>query len=192
MMSPAKEETNQALRAAVSLADRRVYRRTFEGIFLELELPAEVKATLRGLGVDPDHLVEEYPLTAWQGTLSAIHADLAKTRGEDQAWRELGRRYLLGFVKTTVGAAVAGASDELPTERMLARFPRMLALAREDIVCEVHCLAERDWQMTFHSPNPQPMFMLGVVESLFFARHVAVRVEVSDLGLDVFTLRMRW
>jgi uncharacterized protein (TIGR02265 family) len=192
MMGTAKEETTQAMRAAVSLADRRVQRRTFEGLFLELELTAEMRATLGALGVDPDDLAEEYPLTAWQQTLVAIHAELARTRGEDQAWRELGRRYLLGFVKTTVGSAVAGSSDELPIERMLARFPRMLALAREDMVCEVQCLAERDWKMTFASPNPQPMFMVGVVESLFFARHVAARVEVADLGQDVFTLRMRW
>ena len=57
--------------------ERRVPRRSFEGLLLELSpegsLPPALAAELAAAGLDPSNLRDDYPLATWQDVLSAVH-----------------------------------------------------------------------------------------------------------------------
>ena len=127
--------------------ERRVPRRSFEGLLLELSpegsLPPALAAELAAAGLDPSNLRDDYPLATWQDVLSAVHRHRLNGRDPDLVWRELGQFYSQGFLRTAIGAEETVVND-LRAEAAEAERERQESLAgMEAKIAEADLTAER-------------------------------------------------
>lgn len=95
----------------------------FEARFLHgLDTPGELAAALAEIGVDLADLAPRYPSTVWTAAIDLARSYLYATAPSiETADRELGRKFLAGFLRTVPGRLLAAVLPFMTAHSLLLR-----------------------------------------------------------------------
>lgn len=100
----------------------------FEGLYVRgLKPTGAFKEKLRAKGFDLDRQQASYPLKVWTDCLDVSSAELYPGLVREQAWEQLGRRFIEGYFDTLVGAVIRTALPFLTPKLFVNRAPRFIS-----------------------------------------------------------------
>lgn len=167
--------------------------RAFEGLFLRaLEIQGPAREAVLRAGFDPDHPQEKYSVQVWNQTRVAVCEVMFPQLPLEEAQRTLGRLFTEGFARTVVGRVLATAAPMLGAERVLARIPFYLRVAREDVEVTMEALGPRNWRATFEEEAPMPPFVCGALEAILTLTRQEGRAQVIAQEGRKFVVDIRW
>lgn len=169
-----------------------VARRSFEGLF-DHGLPDDpwLRARLRALGYDRDHPRDAYPVAVWQSAVKVAAAHVFPELPQDEALRQVGHAFVHGFSRTLVGEILARAAAVLGPERVLARVPSYMKVARSDVSPTVTAVDHHLWRLTF-SGNTLAPFVAGCVEAMVGLCNVKAEARLTEVTASRYDIEVRW
>lgn len=166
---------------------------TVEGLFARALKPTgEFAEELKRVGVDVQRLEPTYPLTAWYAALRIARRRVAGHLPEDQAFRLLGDKLIVGFFDTLVGKMVSVGMPLLGPDQTLQRIARMWRTGQPSLSMETVKEAEGRWRLTLHQVGVIPDFCAGIMQSGLARTGVQVTVTVLSRGQDTCVLQASW
>lgn len=160
----------------------------FEGLFVQaLEGAASMRPQLKRLGVDLDRLEPRYPAVTFIAALDVASDTLFPQQPRWQGHRELGHRFVAGFVKTILGALLGAASSVVGPAGILRRFPGGFRRGRPDLEVSSREETPGHWRMCFRGAQISGPFTQGVLEGILRRAKIAptVVLEPVDGGFDL-------
>ncbi len=169
-------------------------RRTFEALLRPevVALEGPLVAELAALGIDVGALAPWSSVAALRDAIDAVRRAACGERGVDEGFREVGRRFVQGFKRTTVGWIFSTMAPAFGPDLTMQSMPRYLTSVRAAFPVTV--VAEGDQRYRFLCPDPDinAFFMAGSVEVTLETCGVhdgRVQVVLKDVG---FELEVRW
>ena len=126
----------------------------------DVEKP-EVKAALRGLGVDPDKLLPGYRVPEYVKLMEFIGAQRFPTLQGEARDRELGREFIRGFAQTLVGKATLAMGKVLGPMRATMRLTRSMRTVNNYSTSGANQLSARSVEV-WCEPVLRPWYYVGV------------------------------
>lgn len=195
---------------AAPVSEPIVFQGAVEGLrrAFGARLTPEVAARLRAIGVDFNKLVPAYPVGVWFKALEIAASALAAEKPVDERFRAVGRAFLLGYVETPMGFAVAAACRVLGVKRTMLRMGRNFSTASNYMEVEgreispkevkLRCFV-KDGAFSEALHDEQGAIALagyrqGVLEGVLEVLKVPGTIEVlsGDRKLHDFTFRITW
>lgn len=185
-----------------------IYHRLADGLALVANRDGSpsLRRELVALGLDPDDLRAQYPLDLWDACLRRLATDLFPNTPEREAWREVGRRLLLGYFETRVGSALAAVGKLFGAQRALGRLVESFRTSVSyldvelrppeggaiEVVTAMQSRFLPSWagkELSF--PEMRQGALIGALEKLEVPNP---RVELVERALDVhrYRYRVRW
>ena len=109
-----------------------------------------------------------------------------------EAKRQLGTRFIEGFLQTLAGRALGVMLPMLGPERALPRVPRFMAMGAPALTGAAREEAPRSWRVEVRAPSANPDFDAGLVEAGLRRTGSAVRATVLECGQDRYVLGVSW
>lgn len=140
----------------------------FEALCVQgLDCPPELVAALGGIGVDLQSLAPRFPSTTWVAAIdlarSYLYADASSVEAAD---RELGRKFLAGFLRTIPGRLVAAVLPFMNARTLLARANRYGRLGRDDMTVEYEDGRDGGGRLLVVDPaTARPYFFQGMFDA---------------------------
>lgn len=167
----------------------------FEALFLRgLQVTPDLRTALLGIGVNLDQLETRYPAAVWLAALDLARSYLyPQALSLDEADRELGRKFLSGFLRTGSGRLLAAVLPFMTIERVLERFPRYVTMGRDDLEIDVIFVEPTLVRLEIVQPTQaRPFFFAGMLEAGLdrLSRPHAITIEPGDAFS--FCLVVQW
>lgn len=170
------------------------------------KLTPELRAELRELAFDVDQIGPVYTLTAWESVVQRVATRLFPAVSQQEAWRQLGRQFMDGYVQTTMGKATLAMGRLIGVKRTLQRMTRNFRTAANYLDSHAQELGEREVELTTWMLEPYleswrgkpvsfPFYRAGVVEgtvALVGGKEHSVELVECDWNRQVATYRVRW
>lgn len=173
---------------------KSIPRRTVEALLRPEVVSAtpELLERLRAVGVDPEHLEPKYSVTQLRGVLDAIRLQVLPERPVEEGYRELGRRFVLGFKQTPVGWIFSAMAPLFGPDLTMQTLPRYLSSVRDDFPISVIAEGDHRYRFMYREAAQYPGFIAGCVEVVLETCGVT-SYEVTWLPRDPgFELLVRW
>lgn len=167
----------------------------FEALFVRaLQPDAAFAAELRDHGFDVAHVYGEYPTKVWCECIKVARRRAFPQASDADAYREMGRVFVRGYLDTLTGKLIAVAVPFLSAEALLKRMERYLTLGRSDLRFVLTPVAPKHMHAELDDPYLVPAeFLAGMlVEGFERLRVSSSHVEVKDLGGGKSELEIRW
>ncbi len=162
----------------------------FEGMFDRALKPSGAfAADLLRLGYDPERPELNYPTPTWLKALDLARAHACPHLAPDAADRELGRRFIEGFLETITGKFVKLALPLVGPDAMIRRLPRYYGSTQSAGTTEVFEEAPRQYRVRFVNRYSRPEFLAGMLEAV---PGLAFRVTVLTHTAEGSELRVTW
>jgi uncharacterized protein (TIGR02265 family) len=176
---------------------RRVYAGWFEGLLvraLKPRMTPELIAELRTAGLDLERpLAEHYPAGVRLEVIRLLREHLYPDQSDEQAWYELGRAALDGFLRTIVGRAFAVLFRLLGPRAVMKRASAAFGAVTNYTSAETIERAPFRWEVRLENTDLPPAYYRGMVlGALEFCQLKDLQVQlVSHIGSQV-VLRCAW
>ena len=157
----------------------------FEGLFVKsLQPTGAFREGLRARGFDLDHLQSVYPLEVWTNCVDLAAAEHYPQLPLSQAWEQLGRKFIEGYLLTLPGKVVAMMLPFLRPRSFINQVPRFMTMGKRGSEASVKWLDERHAIITMLGTHQRVgALMAGVVAVAFERMKVApVQIEARELG----------
>lgn len=167
----------------------------FEALFLYgVDTPPELAATLAGIGVDLAELAPRYPSTVWNAAIDLARSYLyATASSKETADRELGRKFLAGFLRTVPGRLLLAVLPFMTARSLLLRSNRYVRLGRDDLTIEFEEGREGGVRLLVVDPaTARPFFFAGAVEAALDRTSTATRLIIEPVDAWRFELHVTW
>jgi uncharacterized protein (TIGR02265 family) len=167
----------------------------FEALFLRgVQVTPDLQTALLGIGVNLDQLEPRYPSPVWLASIDLARGYLYAGRlSVEDADRELGRKFLSGFLRSGSGRLLGAVLPFMTIERVLERLPQYVRLGRDDLEVEVTFIEPTLAKVAVTQPTEaRPFFSAGLLEAGLdrLSRPHTITVEPGD---DYsFSLIVRW
>jgi uncharacterized protein (TIGR02265 family) len=175
-----------------------VYSTCIESLFLRGlrgRLTARCKERLRQAGLDVDGKLEpSYPLEQWKEFLRLVARELYPVHPAEAAYRELGMRFMDGFLETFIGKATMSVLRVLGPHRAVMRLSHNLRAGNNFSQVEVTVHGPMDVEVWLNDVfADHPAFTEGLLHRGHTASGAqACRVETLAFDGTSATLRVRW
>jgi uncharacterized protein (TIGR02265 family) len=139
---------------------------TIEGIFVKglgPLLTPELRGDLRALGIDLNHLNPAYPVEVARRGLEAARLRVFPDVPEDEAFRELGRLSVIGYLDTMVGKAVLGMVRLMGVKRSLLRLHQSVSGGSNYVKTSSVLVAPTCIEITIEDVTGLPTFWEGIL-----------------------------
>lgn len=157
----------------------QVSRSVLEGLFVHaLEPEGAFARELSEAGIDaalqqpraPQELLVRGLDVAWRHRFPRL--------SRNEAWQRLGRLFIEGYFRTTVGQLIAFAVPALRPTRFVSMIPSYVRTGLEDVTTEVKLLGPQRAQVTLGGGHEGCAWLLaGVLEVCFERMSVPARLE---------------
>lgn len=175
-------------------AEKPIHRRTVEALLRpEVVVPSDaLKAALREVGVDVEHLEPAYTVASVRSAMDLIRRASCPELDDPAGFRELGRRFVLGFKQTPVGWIFSAMAPLFGPDLTMQTLPRYLSAVRDNFPLSVIAEGDRRYRFLSHDVAQYPEFIAGCIELVLETCGVK-SYEVVCLGRDPgFELEVRW
>lgn len=167
----------------------------FEALFLHgLNAPPELVAGLTGIGVDLANLKPKYPSTTWIAAVDVARSYLyPDASSKETADRELGRKFLAGYLRTIPGRLVSAVLPFMSGRSLILRTGRYVRMGRDDMTIEFE--EGRDGSVRLLVVDPataRPHFFQGALEAALDRTATASRVSLEQVDAWRFELHVRF
>jgi uncharacterized protein (TIGR02265 family) len=138
----------------------------FEGLFFRgLHLPEAVTAELRALGYDADSPAEHLTLALWLQCAEVARRVLLPESTREEAYRELGRRFLEGYLRTVVGRLLAATFRFRSPRTFVQRLPRYIATGIPGLQVSTEWASDAEALVHLALGEPEAAhFLAGIIE----------------------------
>ncbi|NVJ08687.1 DUF2378 family protein [Myxococcus sp. AM001] len=172
----------------------RVPASVFEGLFVRgLRAEGRLAQELVTLGYDSRKPELDYPIALWQQAVALARRERYAELGDEDAYRQLGRRSALGFAQTLVGRVTAVALPMIGPARALERLPRYLAMmGRSDVDVSLASEGERGRRLSLSDRYNKPDLMAGGLEGMLELANARPRIIVEERSSGGYRLFVRW
>lgn len=171
-------------------------------------LTPQVAEQLRAIGINFDKLQAAYPVGAWFKALEIAATALASGLPLEARFRAVGRMFILGYVETPMGFAVATACKVIGVKRTMLRMGRNFSTASNYMEVEGRDVGPKEVQLrcfvkdgayseALHDERGAAAlagYRQGVLEGVLEVLKVPGTVEVmsGDVARHDFTFRVTW
>jgi uncharacterized protein (TIGR02265 family) len=172
------------------------------------QLTPQISEQLRGIGINFDKLQPAYPVGAWFKAIDIAADALAKSQPLEARFRYVGRAFILGYVETPLGIAVAAACKIIGVKRTMLRMGRNFSTANNYMEVEGRDVGPKEVQLRCSVKDGAYSEALndekgavalsgyrqGVLEGVLAVLKVPGKVEVmsSNAAAHDFTFRITW
>lgn len=172
----------------------RVPASVFEGLFVRgLKAEGRLAQELEALGYHMKKPEMDYPIALWQRAVALARQEVHAGLGEEEAYRQLGRKLAMGFAETLIGRVAAVALPMIGPTRALERVPRYLAMmGRPDIEVTLTPVGERGRRIYLTDRYNRPDLMAGGLERMLELTSVQPRITVEERSAEGYRLLIRW
>ncbi len=195
---------------AASASEPIVFQGAVEGLrrAFGTQLTPQVNEQLRAIGINFDKVQAAYPVGAWFKALEIAAAALAAEQPLEQRFRFVGRSFILGYVETPMGFAVATACKVIGVKRTMLRMGRNFSTASNYMEVEGRDIGPKEVQLrcfvkdgayseALHDEKGAAAlagYRQGVLEGVLAVLKVPGQVEVmsGDVAAHDFTFRITW
>jgi uncharacterized protein (TIGR02265 family) len=168
----------------------------FEALFeRRLKPTGAFREALVSAGYDGANAKPKYPTEVWTRCLGVARAHRYAELSEQEAWRQIGREFTLGFLETLVGRLVAVAIPLMSPDSFLNRLATWFRMGREDegLTFDVVERGVGVARIVVHNPAAVGGgFVAGMIEIGFERLERAHSVEVLQSSPVDYELRVRW
>ncbi|XXF81660.1 DUF2378 family protein [Myxococcaceae bacterium GXIMD 01537] len=175
-------------------ATPRIPASVMEGMFVRgLHAEGKLAEGLLSLGYDIRKPELDYPVIVWQRCVNLARQELFAHLGDEEAYRLLGRKLVLGFMETLVGRMMAVALPMIGPARVIDRLPRYLAMmGRGETAVTITSVNERARRVHLADRYNRPEFLAGCLEVALEHANARPLVTVEERGIDGYRLFLRW
>jgi len=170
------------------------------------QLTAELKAQLKGVGLDLDHPQAGVTLDTWLKAMRLLAGALFPQLKPEERHRQLGREFMKGYVQTAIGFATLTTAKLIGVKRTLLRMGRNFRTAANYIEAEALDIAPKEVHLSVIvgteflprvPPNANDVivhYRHGVLEETLRILGVAGAVEVLEVhpGRPGGRFRITW
>jgi len=168
----------------------------FEALFdRRLEPSGAFADDLRAAGYDPEQAVQKYPTDVWTRCLELARRHRWPTLSREEAYRQIGREFTLGFLETIPGRLVGVALPFMSLDSFLRRLQSYFRMGREDTGLTFDIVERGDGfnRVEVHNPAEVPgTFVAGLIEIAIERLGVKASVEVRQATPSEYQLHIRW
>ncbi|NPC87272.1 DUF2378 family protein [Pyxidicoccus fallax] len=166
----------------------------FEGLFVRaLKAEGRLAQELEALGYRMKQPEMDYPVQLWQRAVALARQEVYPELSEEEAYRQLGRRFITGFAETLIGRMAAVALPMIGPVRALERVPRYLAMmGRPDIEVTLTPAGDRGRRLYLTDRYNRPDLMAGGLERMLELASVQPRITVEERSAEGYRLLVRW
>lgn len=176
-----------------------VFGHNFEGLFMKglgEQVTPGLRAQLREAGIDLEKpLLPGYPVQTWMKALSLTAAALYGHRPVDEAYEELGRRFIGGYFETMLGKALLAMLKVVGPERTFKRMTQNFRSGNNFNEVESRILAPGKAEMRInHVLCEGPGFVRGILQqglTMIAGHEVSVDVERFEGTSAVYLARWK-
>lgn len=146
--------------------ERPIPRRTVEALLRpEVVVVSDaLKAALREVGVDVEHLEPSYTVAAVRAAMDLVRRECCPGLDDAAGFRALGRRFVLGFKQTPVGWIFTAMAPLFGPDLTMQTLPRYLSSVRDNFPLTVIAEGDRRYRFISHDVAHYPEFIAGCVE----------------------------
>lgn len=167
----------------------------FEALFVHgVECPPELVAALAGIGVELGALRPRYPSTTWIAAIDVARSYLyPQASSKELADRELGRKFLAGFLRTIPGRLVGAVLPFMSGRSLLMRAGRYTRLGRDDLSVEFEEGSDGGARLlVVDAATARAHFFQGSVEAALDRTASPSRVTLEEVDAWRFELHVRF
>jgi uncharacterized protein (TIGR02265 family) len=139
---------------------------TIEGIFVKglgPRLTPELRGDLRALGIDLNKLGPAYSVEASRKALEAAWMRVFPTLSKEDAFRELGRLSVSGYLDTMVGKAVLGLVRLMGVKRSLLRLHQSISGGSNYVKATSTLVGPMTIEIVVQDTSEMPTFWEGIL-----------------------------
>lgn len=168
-------------------------------------LDGPLREGFRSLGVDFDRLQPAYSMETWEAGLTLISKQLFPSLGREEAYRQIGRDFLKGYVQTRLGQATLMVGKVLGVRRMMHRMERNFRTATNTSNITVTDVGDHLLEMVIALvprflptwrgvPLSLPHYRRGLLEGIITVLGAQGTVDMvsTDLELQRTVYRIAW
>ncbi len=172
----------------------RVPSSVLEGLFVRgLKAEGRLARELEALGYDMKKPEMDYPIQLWQRVVALARQEVYPELGDEEAYRQLGRKLTSGFAETLVGRVAAVALPMIGPVRALERVPRFLAMmGRGDVEVTLSPVGDKGRRIHLTDRYNRPDLMAGGLERMMELAQVQPRITVEERSPEGYRLLVRW
>lgn len=172
----------------------RVPSSVLEGLFVRgLKAEGKLARELEALGYDMKRPEMDYPIQLWQRVVALARQEAYPELGDEEAYRQLGRKVTEGFAQTLVGRVAAVALPMIGPVRALERVPRFLAMmGRPDVEVTLSPVGDKGRRIHLTDRYNRPDLMAGGLERMMELAQVQPRITVEERSTEGYRLLVRW
>ena len=179
----------------LQLAEGHVKQSVFEGLFVHVLKVAPGSAFARDLsavGFDVAHQALTYPTPVLKASLEVAARHVLPGRPLEEAQRELGRRFVEGFLQTFAGKALGLLLPVFGPEGIIKRMPKFFSMGTVGSEMTVYQESPQCWRFELRDRHPLTDFDAGIIEAALTRVGVQPDVTVHERGAQHFALLLRW
>lgn len=145
--------------------------------------PPDLRIALLGIGVDLDALELRYSSVQWIASIDLARSYLfPNAPSVDEAERELGRKFLSGYLRTMSGRLLGAVLPFMTPEAVVQRLPRYVRMGRDDLDLLIEQRSPTSSRIVVTDPaTARPFFFAGMVESGLERLSVPTTVTVTSI-----------
>ncbi len=172
-----------------------VYRNVVEGIFVKAyrdEFDTSQLQSLRELGIDLEKLRATYPQAIFEQAINRLREWKYPTQTDDEAFRDIGRRMVAGYLDTAMGRVLKLVLAVLSPDLMVKRTPQNVMTGNNFIQCTCTQIEERHYRIWCSELTAHPGLLAGTLLAgleMVGARNVVV---TSTDRMPAVTYEVRW
>lgn len=141
----------------------------FEGLFVRaLKVGEPLASRLRERGFDLANPRPRYPMRVWEQCIDATIAELKLGPTREDAWVEMGRRFIDGYFQTLVGKFISTSLPFLNARSFMPRVPRFMTTGLDGVAISMVWEGPRVAKLTVLGPGHiAASFMTGILAVCF-------------------------
>ncbi|MBF5045024.1 DUF2378 family protein [Aggregicoccus sp. 17bor-14] len=179
----------------LQLPEGHVKQSVFEGLFvhvLKVQPGSPFARDLKAVGFDLAHQEVSYPTPVLKAVLEVAARHVLPGRPLEEAQRELGRRFLEGFLQTLAGKALGLLLPVFGPEGIIKRLPRFFSMGTVGSEMTVYPDSPQCWRFELRDRHPLADFDAGIIEAALLRVGVQPDITVHARGAQHFALLLRW
>lgn len=151
-----------------------------------------LKVALRDAGLDVEHLEPTYAVATMRAVMDLLRRDICPELDEGAGFRQLGRRFVLGFKQTPVGWIFTAMAPLFGPDLTMQTLPRYLSSVRDNFPLSVIAEGDRRYRFISHDVAQYPEFIAGCVELVLETCGLAAYEVVCLRREPGFELEVSW
>ncbi len=152
----------------------------------------ELKAHLKGHGLDVTQLPSSMPVAEWSPYLRRVAVFTWPAESEDEALRLLGLHFIRGWKRTTLGAAAAALLKLVGPVRAFPRLGGAISTSDNFTRAQTHLLSDHEARVHINEVQGCPTYWVGVLEGGLEVLGRRGQVTLTEVVAPGATFRVTW